>query len=89
VAASLFHRHGLDVRTLHEAYGGFKHLAGGLAALAFALALLASGLSSASVGTFAGQVVMQGFVARTIPIVLRRLMTMLPSLVILEGSWVN
>jgi manganese transport protein len=83
VAASLFHRHGLDVRTLHEAYGGFKHLAGGLAALAFALALLASGLSSASVGTFAGQVVMQGFVARTIPIVLRRLMTMLPSLVIL------
>ena len=51
--------------------------AGG-AALAFALALLASGLASSSVGTYAGQVVMQGFIARTIPLVLRRAITMAP-----------
>jgi manganese transport protein len=53
------------------------------AALAFALALLASGLASSSVGTLAGQVVMQGFIARTIPLVLRRLVTMAPALIVL------
>ena len=58
-------------------------LLGGGAALAFAVALLASGLSSSSVGTYAGQVVMQGFINRTIPLVLRRLVTMLPALVVL------
>ena len=58
-------------------------LLGGGAALAFAVALLASGLSSSSVGTFAGQVVMQGFINRRIPLFLRRAITMAPSLVIL------
>ena len=58
-------------------------LVGGGAALAFALALLASGLASSSVGTYAGQVVMQGFIARTIPLVLRRLVTMAPALIVL------
>ena len=53
------------------------------AALAFAVALLASGLASSSVGTYAGQVVMQGFIARSIPIVLRRLITMTPALIVL------
>jgi manganese transport protein len=51
--------------------------------MAFAVALLASGLASSSVGTYAGQVVMQGFIARTIPIVLRRLVTMTPALIVL------
>ena len=56
---------------------------GGGAALAFAVALLASGLSSSSVGTYAGQVVMQGFIDRRIPLFLRRLVTMAPALVVL------
>jgi manganese transport protein len=83
VAASLFHGHGLDVQTLHGAYTELESLTGSRAALAFALALLASGLASTSVGTYAGQVVMQGFLDRTIPLVLRRLVTMAPSLAIL------
>ncbi|MGI8415276.1 MAG: Nramp family divalent metal transporter, partial [Nakamurella sp.] len=53
------------------------------AALAFACALLASGLSSSSVGTYAGQVVMQGFIRRSLPLFLRRGLTMLPALVVL------
>jgi manganese transport protein len=84
VAASLFHANGLtNVDTIEEAHTGFETLVGPGAALAFALALLASGLASSSVGTLAGQVVMQGFIARTIPMVLRRLVTMLPALVVL------
>jgi manganese transport protein len=83
IAASLFHGHGVEVKTLQGAYTQFEQLAGNHAALAFALALLASGLASTSVGTYAGQVVMQGFLDRTIPLVLRRLITMVPSLAIL------
>lgn len=56
---------------------------GGGAALAFAVALLASGLSSSSVGTYAGQVVMQGFIDRRIALFLRRSITMAPALVVL------
>ena len=48
-----------------------------------AIALLASGLSSSSVGTLAGQVVMQGFMRRQIPLFLRRAITMVPALVVL------
>jgi manganese transport protein len=59
------------------------HLAGGLAALAFAVALLASGASSSSVGTYAGQVVMAGFVNLRIPLMLRRGLTMIPALIII------
>ncbi|HEX7297418.1 MAG TPA: Nramp family divalent metal transporter [Solirubrobacteraceae bacterium] len=84
IAASLFHGHGLiGLDSIEEAHTQFGVLAGGSAALAFALALLASGLASSSVGTYAGQVVMQGFIARTIPIVLRRLVTMAPALIVL------
>jgi manganese transport protein len=53
------------------------------AALAFAIALLASGFASSSVGTHAGQVVMQGFINRTIPLTLRRLLTMAPAIAVL------
>jgi manganese transport protein len=84
IAASLFHAHGLThVDSIEEAHDQFSALAGGGAAIAFALALLASGLASSSVGTFAGQVVMQGFIARTIPLVLRRGITMTPALIVL------
>jgi manganese transport protein len=84
VAASLFHDSGLtQVDTIEGAYHGFDTLVGGGAALAFAGALLASGLASSSVGTYAGQVIMQGFIARTIPLALRRLVTMAPALIVL------
>jgi manganese transport protein len=84
IAASLFHTGGLTgVNSIEEAYGQFSILVGGGAAFAFALALLASGLASSSVGTFAGQVVMQGFIARTIPLALRRGITMAPALIVL------
>jgi manganese transport protein len=83
VAASLFHESGTEVDTIEEAHAGFEQLLGGGAALAFAVALLASGLSSSSVGTYAGQVVMQGFIDRRIPLFVRRLVTMAPALVVL------
>jgi manganese transport protein len=84
IAASLFHGSGLeDVDTIEGAHAAFGGLVGSDAALAFALALLASGLAASSVGTYAGQVVMQGFINRTIPLVARRLVTMIPALVVL------
>jgi manganese transport protein len=84
IAASLFHAHGLvGVDSIEDAHQQFGLLVGGGAALAFALALLASGFASSSVGTYAGQVVMQGFIARTIPLALRRAVTMTPALVVL------
>jgi manganese transport protein len=84
IAASLFHNSGLvDIDTIEGAHEHFGVLAGGGAALAFAVALLASGLASSSVGTYAGQVVMQGFIARAIPLVLRRAVTMAPALLVL------
>jgi manganese transport protein len=84
VAAGLFHTSGrTGVDTIEGAHAGFNALLSGGAALAFAVALLASGLSSSSVGTFAGQVVMQGFIDRRIPLFLRRAVTMAPSLVVL------
>ncbi len=84
VAAKLFHGHGLtSVSTIQQAHGEFGRLVGGGAALAFAVALLASGTSSSSVGTYAGQVVMRGFVGIQIPLLVRRAVTMLPALVIL------
>jgi manganese transport protein len=84
VAAALFHGSGrTGVDSIEGAHAGFGALLGGGAALAFAVALLASGLSSSSVGTFAGQVVMQGFIARRIPVFVRRAATMAPSLVVL------
>jgi manganese transport protein len=84
VAAGLFHAAGITgVDSIEGAHEGIGRLIGGGAALAFAVALLASGLSSSSVGTFAGQVVMQGFIARQIPLFLRRGITMAPSLVVL------
>jgi manganese transport protein len=84
VAASLFFQSGLEnVDSLEGAHAGFTQLAGTGAALAFALALLASGFASSSVGTLAGQVVMQGFINRMIPLVVRRLVTMLPALVVI------
>jgi manganese transport protein len=74
------------VADLTVAYQTLTPLLGGLAAVAFGLALLSSGLSSSAVGTMAGQVVMQGFIRRSIPVWVRRTVTMIPAFaVILAG----
>ena len=83
MAAALFHANDLNVGDIDLAFEQLKVLEGNTAAILFGVALLASGLSSSSVGTMAGQVVMQGFINRRIPLFLRRLITMLPALVIL------
>ncbi len=84
VAAKLFHTPALSgLSTIPQAHMEFGRLVGGGAALAFAVALLASGASSSSVGTYAGQVVMGGFINVRIPLLLRRTLTMIPALVVL------
>jgi manganese transport protein len=84
MAASTFNKGGLThVASIEEAYKTLQPLLGSAASWVFAISLLASGLSSASVGTMAGQVVMQGFLHRHIPIWLRRLITMIPSLAVI------
>jgi manganese transport protein len=87
VAAATFWETGVPVTAesniIVEAYRTLTPLLGGAASTLFALALLASGLSSSTVGTMAGQVIMQGFLHRQMPIWLRRLITMLPALVVI------
>jgi manganese transport protein len=89
IAAALFHKPGLTgVSDLGPVHAHLDTMVGGGAALAFGVALMASGLSSSSVGTYAGQVVMAGFMGWQIPLALRRAITMVPSLLIL-GLAVN
>jgi manganese transport protein len=84
MAAASFYRAGLThIASIEEAYRTLEPLLGSAARTVFAISLLASGLASASVGTMAGQVIMQGFLHRQIPIWVRRLVTMLPSLVVI------
>lgn len=84
MAASTFHTQGLShIASIEEAHRTLQPLLGPLASTAFALSLLASGLSSSTVGTMAGQVVMQGFLRRTIPVWLRRGITMAPALLVI------
>ena len=84
VAAALFHSSGLTgVDSIDGAYEGLKSLVSLNAATVFGIALLASGFASSSVGTMAGQVVMQGFIRRRIPIFVRRAITLAPALIVL------
>lgn len=83
MAAGLFHGIGSPVTSIEGAFARLGDQVGSGAAILFGLGLLASGFSSSSVGTMSGQVVMQGFINRHIPIFLRRLITMLPALLIL------
>jgi manganese transport protein len=84
VAAALFHGGGLTgIDSIQGAYDGFKTLVSTNAATIFGVALLASGFASSSVGTMAGQVVMQGFIQRQIPIFIRRAVTLAPALLVL------
>src|SRR5213080_856126 len=84
MAASVFFKSGLhDVDSLEGAHKTLEPILGGASSVLFALALLVSGLSSSAVGTLSGQVVMQGFIRRRIPIVVRRLVTMIPAFVVI------
>ena len=84
MAAKAFYNTGqTNVGTIQEAYLTLQPLLGRAASWVFALSLLASGLSSASVGTMAGQVIMQGFLHGKIPVWVRRLVTMVPSLIVI------
>jgi manganese transport protein len=84
VAAALFHTSGLTgVDSIDGAYEGLQTLVSDRAAMIFGIALLASGFASSSVGTMAGQVVMQGFIKRQIPLFLRRAITLAPALLVL------
>ncbi|RJQ81491.1 divalent metal cation transporter MntH [Pseudonocardiaceae bacterium YIM PH 21723] len=81
IAAQLFV--GRDISTLESVHSALGTALGSFGALAFALALLASGFASSSVGTYAGQVVMAGFLQMRIPLMLRRSITLAPALVVL------
>jgi manganese transport protein len=84
MAAALFNAEGLTgVGDIDLAFEALGEQVGSTSAILFGVALLASGFSSSSVGTLSGQVVMQGFINRRIPLWLRRLITMLPALVVL------
>jgi manganese transport protein len=82
MAAGAFHAGHSDVARIETAYHTLTPLLGGAAAAVFLTSLLASGISSSAVGTLAGQMIMQGFVAFRIPIWVRRLVTMLPAFVV-------
>jgi manganese transport protein len=84
MAAVVFHQHGFaNLSDLGAAYKTLSPLLGPAAAIIFAVSLLASGLSSSTVGTMAGQVIMKGFVGFQIPLWLRRTVTMLPSFIVI------
>jgi len=84
MAAATFHRNGMtNVATLEKAYVTLEPLLGKSASVVFGISLLASGLSSSAVGTSAGQIIMEGFVNKHIPVWIRRLVTVAPSIVII------
>jgi manganese transport protein len=88
-AAAVFGSRGLTSAgaDLVQVFGGLDHYIGDHSGLVFGIALLASGVSSSSVGTLSGQVVMQGFIRRQIPVFLRRAITMVPAMVLIASHF--
>jgi manganese transport protein len=74
--------YGTGAESIEDAYHGLHVDPGRWAAILLGIALLSSGLSSSSVGTLAGQVVMQGFIRRQIPLFARRAITAAPALAV-------
>lgn len=88
MAAAVFHANGnMGVADLTNAYKTLEPFLGPAAAGVFLVSLLASGISSSAVGTMAGQVIMQGFVGFSIPVWVRRVVTMLPTVVVIGLGW--
>ena len=84
-AAAVFHARGLSGagNDLGQVFDGLNRYLGAHSGLIFGIALLASGIASSCVGTMAGQVVMQGFIRRQIPVFARRAITMIPALIVI------
>ena len=83
VAASVFYANGIPVDSIEEGHRSLSPLLGNLSSGAFGMALLASGLSSSTVGAMAGECMMKGFIGLDIPINVRRIITMIPALLLL------
>ena len=84
-AAAVFHTRGMSGAgdNLGQVFAGLNRYLGAHSGLVFGLALLASGIASSCVGTMSGQVVMQGFIHRQIPVFARRAITMIPALIVI------
>jgi manganese transport protein len=89
MAAAVFHDRGLlsAGTDLGQVYQGLNRFLGAHSGTVFGLALLASGVASSCVGTMSGQVVMQGFIHRQIPIFVRRAITMIPALIVIGAGF--
>lgn len=83
MSAAVFFKHGIPVSSIGQAHATLTPLLGGLSSTVFAIALLSSGLSSSTTGTIAGQMVIEGFLRVRFPIWLRRLITMIPAMVVI------
>jgi manganese transport protein len=84
MAAATFFNNGLhEIGTIEEAHRTLSPLLGGASSTIFAISLLASGVSSSAVGTMSGQVVMQGFMHFHIPVLIRRIVTVIPSIIVI------
>jgi manganese transport protein len=83
MSAAVFFVNGIEVGSIQEAHRTLEPLLGGLSSYAFAIALLAAGLSSSTTGTMAGQIVLEGFLHIKISLWLRRLITMVPALIVI------
>ena len=92
MAAAAFYAQGLEIDSIEEAHRTLTPLLGDLAAVAFAVALLASGLSSSTTATLAGQIIIEGFLNVRFGLFLRRLITVIPALVViaagLDAYWI-
>lgn len=88
VSAAVFFKNGIRVDTIEQAHKSMEPLVGYLSSGVFGIALLAAGLSSSAVGTMAGQTIMKGFVNVSMPVNIRRLITMAPALIII-GFGIN
>jgi len=88
MAAAVFYAGGVPIDGLEDAQATLDPLLGNMAAYAFGIALLASGLSSSAVGTMAGQMIVDGFMQWRVSVFLRRFVTMIPALIVI-GLGVN
>jgi manganese transport protein len=92
MAAAAFFAHGLDIDSIEGAHETLTPLLGGASATVFAVALLASGLSSSTTATLAGQIIIEGFLRIRFGLFLRRLITVIPAVVViamgLDAYWI-
>lgn len=83
MSAAVFFRNGIPVQSIEQAHETLTPILGEFSAVAFGVALLCSGLSSSTVGTMAGQVIIEGFLDIKFSIFLRRLITVIPALIVI------